>query len=611
MRIRRAALLLALGLLFLALSSPAAGAQSSAEPYNERVRTVEQAIGAAIGHDTAGAAFILFEAGARTSLEGFGYADITALSPVFADTAFEIGELSALFVAVAALRLSSEGKLDIDADVATVLPADFFRKLHLTRITTTRDLLTGNAGFSARTLDTAFAKSRYRFDTLPDALLADVPPQTLPDTVRLCVPSAFGVTLAAYVVECAAGMPYEEYVQTAVFAPLGMKNTVLAPTEENVTAVGYTVSKDGEFTAAANGGRTYSVLYPADGAISTAGDLSLLVAWLLSSAKNDPVMPLSYKSILFEVYTVAGVFQNAAMVFGARDTARGVEGGTAGFHAAIWLDTVSKNAAVVLTNTKGSPLTDLPRTLCAPEAPRAVLPTDETETAPALREFRAAYTDAATEMRTFAGKVASMRTTVRVTVNKEDETLCIGDRRFVRLSAETFADVNAPDVPALRFLLDARGRITALVTDEGTVYLPVKWYQQYLVCAPLLAAVLICAAWFLLSGIFAVLRAASERGDPDRRGVGMLLPPLFSMALAFFALLPALLGLRHGTALISSFYTACSVITLFLSIAAIAVYLVAFWATVFDRSEHRRLVHNATALALFVALLFYWRLAYS
>ena len=78
-------------------------------PNDPEIAAVQSAVAQALGEDTPGAAVGFFENGGIAMLEGFGYADIESRSLVVPDTAFEIGDLSAIFVALAAYRLAEEG----------------------------------------------------------------------------------------------------------------------------------------------------------------------------------------------------------------------------------------------------------------------------------------------------------------------------------------------------------------------------------------------------------------------------------------------------------------------------------------------------------------------
>jgi len=74
---------------------------SAVKPQHAGIDGFTQAVHACVGTDTPGAAAVLFENGNRILYEGYGYANIDARSLVTAETSFELGELSSLFVLLA------------------------------------------------------------------------------------------------------------------------------------------------------------------------------------------------------------------------------------------------------------------------------------------------------------------------------------------------------------------------------------------------------------------------------------------------------------------------------------------------------------------------------
>ena len=109
---------------FLLILSVALLPVCAAFPNDPKIAAVQNAVAAQVGEDTPGAAVGLFENGEIAMLEGFGYADIEARTLVVPDTAFEIGDLSAIFVALAVYRLAEEGALTCDLNRVEVMGRD-------------------------------------------------------------------------------------------------------------------------------------------------------------------------------------------------------------------------------------------------------------------------------------------------------------------------------------------------------------------------------------------------------------------------------------------------------------------------------------------------------
>lgn len=570
----------------------------AATPQNAAVAAVQEAVGASLGADTPGAAVVLFENGQRVMLEGFGYADIGERTLLTADTAFELGALSRLFVLMACERLATEGRLDLNADVTTYLPADFVEKLKLSYTTTVSDLLYGMASFEGRSFDLRFDKPSYCFDTLREALLSEVPAQ-------LAVPgsfysdSAFGIGLAAFAVECITGVPYAEYVTQSILVPLGMTQTLLDPRADSpiqAPAKGHIVTGEGSFAVAARDGRSYAGIWPADGAISTAADLSLLMAHLLHDEGMRTLLSTCRKNGVFDISPLG-----ASVTNGAASTT----GKTTHFAATLALDARNGKAVLVLTNTADSALHALPSMLCG------IVPgiNVEADGMPDLSNYEGVYAPATLERDSLVGRLAIKDRAVRVKAN-EDGTLQCGEQRLRQIARGVFADADAEgQVAVLQFLLTVEGEIIAMTDARGESYLPVAFLQQSAPAAVLYVLLLLCVLYFLAGGIWVVFSAVSaylrgERGMPRR----FLLTWVCSALLALLALLQVLVGTALGASAMASFFTALSVLSLFAAIAATVSYLFAFFTAFGERGRGGRVVRNAL---VFLGLLFlcgYWNL---
>ena len=106
-------------------------------------------------YHVSGIALTLVRAGQVLALKGYGEADLVAQKPVdAAQTAFHAAAFSRLLVALAALQLEGQDKLDLHADINRYLrdlplPASSAEPLTLAH------LLTQSAGLTPRTIGTA------------------------------------------------------------------------------------------------------------------------------------------------------------------------------------------------------------------------------------------------------------------------------------------------------------------------------------------------------------------------------------------------------------------------------------------------------------------------
>jgi CubicO group peptidase (beta-lactamase class C family) len=174
-------------------------------------------------HHIPGAVVMVVRDGQVVLGKGYGFADLTTRRPIDPDrTLFRVASNSKLVVATAAMQLVEQGKLDLDADVNAMLrevrvPDRFGAPVTL------RQLLTHTAGFDDRFLGTAAPLDAAPV-ALRDYLAARLPPRVLPPG-RTISYSNHGYGLAGHLVELAAGTPFNEHVQRAVFAPLGMAHS--------------------------------------------------------------------------------------------------------------------------------------------------------------------------------------------------------------------------------------------------------------------------------------------------------------------------------------------------------------------------------------------------
>lgn len=576
-----------------------------ATPFDASVARAQEATAVAVGLDTPGAAVVLVRNGTVLMADGFGYADLSSRVLVTADTVFEIGELSGLLTAVAALTLVDSGALSLDADIATYLPAEFMAKLSLTYPVTVGQLLSSRAGFGGRIFDISFRKESHTFETLEEALLADVPEQIMTPGTAYSY-SSFGIALAALVVEQASGIPYEVYLNDHVLTPLGMKDTVAmfsSNVDPKAYATGYTKVTEGSFMAPQNGGKSFAGLYPATGALSTAADLSRLLAWLVSD--NEALMQASTKNLLFTTY-YSGIFTPTALVLSRQGTAYTCHAKTACFGASLCIDTEKREAALVLTNVPQSTLLDFPLTVLAPTEVSPTLPVGEMVE---LKALRGTYAAATSEQHTFVGRFFTVQERISATVD-EDGTLSFLDMKLTQIAPGVFADAAGDaSTPVLQFLLDEEGEVTAVVTANGACYYKLPFYYARVPAAFLFGLLLLLAAGFAFMGLLGFFEWLGEKKKHgERAGIWFVLPGALAALLSILVGIQVLAAYKTGAAMLSSFYFAMRVLTLLVGIGATVSYVVAFVFSVLDRKQHKRIAYMAILYLVFVFLICFFGL---
>ena len=172
--------------------------------------------------DVAGAVVVVVKDGQVVTKRGFGYADLASHKPVDPDkTLFRPGSVSKLITWTAVMQLVEQGKINLDADLNTYL--DFNIPAYDGKPMTMRQILTHTAGFEDHAKNLMFYDPKH-IQSIGDYLKMYVPQRIFaPGTTPAY--SNYGATLAGYVVERVSKMPFDDYVEKNVFAPIGMVNS--------------------------------------------------------------------------------------------------------------------------------------------------------------------------------------------------------------------------------------------------------------------------------------------------------------------------------------------------------------------------------------------------
>lgn len=165
------------------------------------------------------AVVVAFDRESVTPLAVEGVADRETGRAASANDPVRVASISKLVMALAALRLAEEGKLDLDADVSTYLgwevrhPAFPDAPVTLKQVLMHRAALRDDAGYVIPLGESLAAKLAD-----PAAWYADAPPGEAPFEY-----ANLGSPLVATVLEAASGERYDRLVERTVFAPLGIE----------------------------------------------------------------------------------------------------------------------------------------------------------------------------------------------------------------------------------------------------------------------------------------------------------------------------------------------------------------------------------------------------
>ncbi|WP_108809272.1 serine hydrolase domain-containing protein [Aquimarina spinulae] len=183
--------------------------------------------------------------------KGFGYADVSKQKKYTTNTIQNIASVSKTLIGIALMKAQEQGKLNLDDPINMHLPFSVINPHYPKVPITIRHLAT----HTSTILDTKYydksyilknnsdfgkgiLKKQYRIFNDPDEkmTISDFVKKTLVKDQEWYrkrnyiknIPGAIfkysnvGATLAAYIIECTTGIPYDEYTKTYIIKPLGM-----------------------------------------------------------------------------------------------------------------------------------------------------------------------------------------------------------------------------------------------------------------------------------------------------------------------------------------------------------------------------------------------------
>jgi methyl acetate hydrolase len=259
---------------------------------------------AAAGQVVPGAVAVATEPDGTTERAWAGRLRADGDDPVEIDTMFRLMSMTKAFASVAALQLIEQGRLELEQEVASVLPA--FAELQVlegfdgdrprlrapARQATIRHLMTHTAGhgysFSSRNL------LRYQqVSDAPDLFRGQRAGLNMPLVADPGTEWNYGINTdwLGQVIEAVSGQDLAAYLAEHVFEPLGMSDTTFAPTDEQrrrLMAI-HSRTKDGGLAVTdLDAPVAEPEFWPAGhGAYGTAADYARFLAALLGDGELD------------------------------------------------------------------------------------------------------------------------------------------------------------------------------------------------------------------------------------------------------------------------------------------------------------------------------------
>jgi CubicO group peptidase (beta-lactamase class C family) len=246
----------------------------------------------------AGAVTLVADRNSVLSVDAVGYSDLGAKAPMQTDAIFWIASMSKPMTATALMMLVDAGKLRLDDPVEKYLP-EFHGQMVVEKKSrdrvvlknpshpiTVREILSHTSGLVGKSpLEHELDMLSLREGVITYALS---PLQFEPGSkYEYCNP---GINTAGRLIEVLSGMPYEDFMRTRLFEPLGMKDTTFWPSEAQLARL----AKSYKPNARKNGLEEITITqlsyplsdrkrrpYPAGGLFSTAADASLFGRMIL------------------------------------------------------------------------------------------------------------------------------------------------------------------------------------------------------------------------------------------------------------------------------------------------------------------------------------------
>ncbi len=276
---------------------------------SEKLEKVKAAVQELVDKEkTAGAGVIVARAGKVVFFETFGMMDREKKKPMQKDTICRFYSMSKPVTSVAAMMLFEEGKIKLDAPVATYLPS--FKNLKVydasgehkeqKRKMTVRDLLRHTSGLTYGFFGNTPVDLMYReAGVLDRASSLEKMAEKLGRIPLLFQPGtrwhySVSVDVLGAVVEKVSGKPLDQFFQEKIFAPLGMKDTGFHVPEEKVSrfAACYSPKLGGGLRLSEPPGRSRFTGKPGlfsggGGLVSTAGDYLRFCRMLVNKGGLD------------------------------------------------------------------------------------------------------------------------------------------------------------------------------------------------------------------------------------------------------------------------------------------------------------------------------------
>ena len=249
-------------------------------------------------YDVPGSAIALVQNGQIVFTHAYGVRDTTTKQPVTTRTMFALGSLTKSFTSLGVMLLVQDGKVKLDEPVVTYLPEYRLSDPAATPKVTVRHLLRHTTGLA---YDGSTVTNQGMTPDQLFTLVAHIPVIHAPGTTFTY--NNVNTDIAGQLIERVSHQPYEEFIRTRIFAPLGMQNADLnfirLPTKPD-----YSAFHQIDVTTGMQPIPFYpiGVDMPAAGVIANVEDMARYVAFQLSGQRADGSVLLG-RELLAELHT--------------------------------------------------------------------------------------------------------------------------------------------------------------------------------------------------------------------------------------------------------------------------------------------------------------------
>ncbi len=248
-----------------------------------------------------GAVTLVQRHGVRASLEAVGMQDIEARKPMRTDTIFQIASMTKPVTGVAIMMLMEEGRLALTDPVEKYLPE--FRGQWLiekleggkrvmrrpARAITIRDLMTHTSGMSGEFPEGLSDLMDKGNRTLAEAvsIFSQQPLEFEPGAKWIY--SNTGLNTLGRIVEVVADQPFDKFLETRIFQPLGMRDTFFFPAPDKYDRIAIIYArKDGKLVDSGMDRfrKNYKFVRASGGLFSTATDMASFYQMMLNGGSS-------------------------------------------------------------------------------------------------------------------------------------------------------------------------------------------------------------------------------------------------------------------------------------------------------------------------------------